>query len=357
VLPAALLALAATAAATPAQDAFYAASALEQAGRPAEAVAGWEAVAQRWPDDEIADDALAEAARVREEKLGDPEGALGRYQELLRRYPQSRLSRRAALRADFLRKNLVAGAEPLRLYQDVLARYPQRSHADSIARMEDLLRRFPTFPLSDQATLWLGEAYQQERRFDEALGAYRKVVSRWPETDAAGRAQKAIGDLWLERGQAGRARQAYDALARRGPAWAETANYGRKMASQLVRRRTLTWASVLVIVAFLVGYGLRATRGGRLTIPPELKYYLPVAGAFVAAALTEHRAILRATLILAATGLALALLVGQRPTRRGHAALHGVVIVAVVAAAFVLAVQTQGLTDMMLETLSSGAER
>jgi TolA-binding protein len=340
-------------ASTAAHDAFYAATELARQGKNAEAAAAYEQVAQKWPEDDIADDALAEAAQLHEEKLGDPEGALRLWDTLAKQYPQSRLARRALMRSEYLRGALAGGAEPLRIYQDVLASYPKRPHADSIARMTDVVTRFPDFPLAPQAWFWLGEAHVQEKHWDEGLRAYAHVTERWPQSEWAARAEKAIGDTWLERGDIGRAMAAYDQLARRGGPWSQAADFGRAMARRERFRRGALWASGAWLVIFVLAYGLR-TRG-HFIFPTELKYYLPVAIAFVAASYTEHKSIFRATLMLAGAGAVITLLVGQRPVKQR--ALHALAIVAAIAATFFLAIQSQHLTDMVLETLHSGAER
>ena len=350
-----MIVLALLVAATPAHDAFYAATDLARVGRNEAAAAAYEEVARKWPDDDIADDALAEAAQIREEKLGDPEGALRVWDQLLKQYPQSRLARRAQSRSDYLRGALAAGAEPLRIYQQVLAEYPKRPHGDSIARMSELVARYPNFPLAPNAWFWLGEAHAQEKQWDEALRAYEHVKAAWPQSEWSARAEKAIGDTWLERGDIGRAVQSYDLLAQRGGPWSQAADLGRAMARREKIRRAAWYGSIAWLAIFIVGYAVRARRG--LVFPLELKYYLPVAIAFVAAAYTEHKSIFRATLMLAAAGAVITGLVGQRPVPRGRRIMHALAIAGAVAATFFIAIQTQHLTDMVLETLHSGAER
>src|SRR5262249_19426204 len=150
--------------------------------RAAEAFA---ALSEAYPQDELADDALVEAAQLYEEKLGDPERALALYDQLIKRYPDSRLARRSAGRAAFLRVGLGAGAEPLRRYQDIVNGYARRPHDRSIAAMEELTERWPDFPLMPQALFWLAQAYQQERRWDDALRVYSAVLARFPSSEWA----------------------------------------------------------------------------------------------------------------------------------------------------------------------------
>jgi hypothetical protein len=100
-------------------------------------------------------------------------------------------------------------------------------------------------------------------------------------------------------------------------------------------------------------------------MPIELTYYLPVAALFVAAALTENRAIGIATSAIAVggavvvwlTSLGWAARLDRGPmSRLARAARVVAVSVAVVALMF-LAVQATGLTDVVLETIRTGPER
>src|SRR5262249_3756366 len=140
---------------TPAEQAWDHAAALLRAGQAAQAAADFEQLADRFPDDELADDALFQAAELRGERLGDPEGGLGRHQRMIERYPQSRLLRRTQARIAFLTASLASGAQPLREYLDIVTHYPERRAADSIARMRALLGRAPSFSLAANAWFWL----------------------------------------------------------------------------------------------------------------------------------------------------------------------------------------------------------
>jgi TolA-binding protein len=351
-----VIALLVAAAVASQQDAFYAAAALEGSGQAARAAAAFEQLAHDHPDDDLADDALLEAARMHEERLGDPTGALRLYDELVTRYPASRLARRAAGRVDFLRANIGDDPTALRDYQDIIANYPLRAHDDSCARMQKLLLLHPAFPLAAQATFWLGQARQQDQHFDDALAAYDEILRRWPRTEWAPRAEKAIGDVWLTRGSFARARRAYDVLGARGGSSAEVAEYGRQAVHAAELRWGIWWLCTVVLAGFVVGYGsVIVRRRTRPAVPLELKYYLPVGGMFVAAGATEHIAVFRATTIIALGGAVVTFLLGQRPP--GRRLWHGLAAALAVAAVFVLAVESQHLGDMVIETWKTGVER
>jgi hypothetical protein len=221
----------------------------------------------------------------------------------------------------------VGGPEPLRLFEEATSGLSRLPPAEARARMETLIHRFPDSPLVARALFWLAEDDHREHRTDDALGAYREIERRWPGTEWGHRAEEAIRRVHGEQAQAR-------------------------------RRRLFTAASGVIFAAFLIFYGARAFRGEsrRTPLPIEIVYYLPVAALFVAAAATEHGSIARATALLAIGGAALVFFVAQHPPPRRRT-LHVAALGLAITALFTFAVRTQGLTDLVLETLRNGAER
>jgi len=126
---------------------------------------------------------------------------------------------------------------------------------------------------------------------------------------------------------------------------------------------------VVVCVVYLVVFAWlqirRVPRARLRRVPLELLYYAPVAVLFVAAALTENRAIGVATAGIAVggaavvwlTSLGLAARLERGPLSRA-ARIGRVAAVALAVGALVfLAVQATGLTDIVLETFRTGPER
>lgn len=361
------------------RGAFYAAANLARAGHPAEAAEELLALQARSPADPFADDALLEAAQLYEEKLGDPRRAAETYERLVEEYPSSRLAVRARRRAEELRAGMGPDgrdAAALAEWNDVLYGYARRPRAESIARVERLLREHPEFGGAARATYWLGSAYQQEGRDDDALRRFREVVTRWPESEWATRALKAEGDLLTRREDWAGARRAYQTLRGRGDPLAEQtaaealAALGR--ARLRARAATAGWAVLGLFAVFAVATTRRAAgswgdAGRLLARPPvEAVYLVPVAGLFVIAALTEHQAIGRAVTTIAAGAVAVTWLSGAAleaaRARAGrvslarattHAAAAGMAVLALC----YVALFRHRLIDLVIETLRFGAER
>jgi TolA-binding protein len=343
------------------QARFEAATAEEARGDFAAAADALERLGHELPEDPFADDALFEAAVVAEERLHDPARAARLYDEVATRFPQSRLTRRARTRADFLRSSLRTGEAPLREYQDIVAQ-ASRAPAAAAARMERLLADHPDFALADRALYWLGTAYVELGRLDAAEARLADVERRFPGSDWAARAAKARGDLTLRRGHPYRARAIFAELAHASDPIARAAGREGLDAVQGALRRAAALAASLVYLAAFVGVHAWRLRGRRrAAIPVELIYYGPVALLFVIAAATENSAIGWATLGIAVGGaliIWLAGALGVEPSVSVGARLARAAATALaVLALMVVVVQSTGLTDLILETLRSGPER
>ncbi|MGZ3407899.1 MAG: tetratricopeptide repeat protein [Polyangia bacterium] len=350
-----------------AQQRFEAATALEAKGQFAAAAGALEQLGRELPNDSFAPDALYEAAVVAEERLSDPERARRLYELVATKYPSSRLSRRARTRADFLARSLTTGEAPLREYDDILASAVSRPHAESRARMEALLRKWPDFALTDRALFWLGQRLAEERRLDEASARFAEIERRFPASEWALRGKKSRADILLSRGHPFAARVLYRELMASSDPVARSAGAEGMSDSVSWILRTI---AVVVSVLYLLGFALMQLRAIRprtrmKRLPIELFYYVPVAALFVAAALTENRAIGLATTGVAVGGgllLWLTSLASQSRLERGPmsaAARAGrtIAIVFAVGALLFIAVQATGLTDIVLETFRAGPER
>jgi outer membrane protein assembly factor BamD (BamD/ComL family) len=349
------------------QERFAAATTLEAKGQFSAAADALERLGRELPADSFAPDALFEAAVVSEERLSDPARARRLYDEVATHYPSSRLSRRARTRADFLARSLTTGEEPLRAYDEILGGAANRPRAESRARMEALLRRWPDFALADRALFWLGQRLAEEHRWDEAAARFSEIERRFASSEWALRAKKARADLLLSRGHPFAARVLYRELISAGDPVARSA--GQEGLADSVSFIARAIAVVLCIV-YLVGFAslqLRAVRPrARLRrVPLELLYYAPVAVVFVAAALTENRAIGLATAGIAVGGAALVWLTSlgfaarleRAPMSPMARAGRAVAIFVAVGAIVFLAVQATGLTDIVIETFRAGPER
>lgn len=357
------------------RDAFYAAADLAQGGRAAEALEDFVALADRSPRDAFADDALLEAARLAEERLGDPRRALALYERLLREHPSSRLAVRAARRAEELRAGMGPDgrdAEALAAWHEILHGFASRPRAESIARAEALLRERPDFAAAPRVVYWLGTVHAQDGRDAPALARFREVTARWPDSEWAAQARKAEGDVLLRRGDYEGARRAYESLRGRGdPALDETAAHALATLARERRRARLATACWGVLALFAAGSLAAARRAAgswrglarALARPPsEAIYLVPIVALFVLAGTTEHEAILGALAFIGAGSLAIAWLSGGALAAVARLSLpralaHGGAAAVAAAALVYLALFREGLLDLVVETIRFGAER
>lgn len=362
----ALSSVASVAGAQSSQGAFEAATAREARGDFAGAASALEALGHGAADS-YAPDALYEAAVVAEEHLADPTRARRLYEEVATRYPSSRLARRARTRADFLAQSLSTGEAPLREYQEILNGATTRPRDESRARMAALLSRHPDFALADRGLFWLGQRLGEAQLWRDAEARYLELERRFPQSEWALRAKKARADLLLARGHPLVARRLYRELTGSGdPLARSSGDEGLRDAATWIARAVAVAGCTVYLVLFVWAH-LRALgpRPRLRRLPLELLYYGPVAGLFVAAALTENRAIGWATSAIAVGGAVVVWLTslsssarlerGPMPGR-ARAGRAAAVLLAVVALTF-LALQSTGLTDIVVETFRAGPER
>ena len=286
------------------QQRFAAATMLEAHGQFAEAADALEKLGHDAPTDSFAPDALFEAALVSEERLADPARARRLYGEVATKYRSSRLARRAQMRADFLGRSLSTGEEPLRAYDDVLANGMTRPRADSRARMEAVLQKWPDFALADRALFWLGQRLAEEHRPLDAMARFAECERRFPSSEWALRSKKARADILLSRGHPFAARVIYrELLATRDPVSHSAGKEGLADSLTWMVRACFIVACILYLIGFAWLHVRAVSPRARLAaVPIELLYYLPVAVLFVAAAATENRAIGIATTAIAVGG-------------------------------------------------------
>ena len=59
------------------------------------------------------------------------------------------------------------------------------SYSIAITGFKDFLTSYPASPLAENAQYWLGEAYYVTHDLDSASGAFKSVLSKWPDSRKA----------------------------------------------------------------------------------------------------------------------------------------------------------------------------
>jgi outer membrane protein assembly factor BamD (BamD/ComL family) len=342
-----------------AQGRFEAALHLLRGEKAREAAAALQALARDLPDDDIAPEALFEAAQILEEQLRDPEGARRLYDEVQARYPQSRLSRRAQARTAELTAGLRTGVAPYLAFQELLR--GEKGSPEILRGLQRLLAEHPDFALGDRARYLLGGALHEAGRDREAAAALGEVLSRHPGSEWAPRARQLLGQIALARGDFAAARDHFAALSRYGGSlWETAAVQGQEQVARAQRRSRLSRLGLAFVLLYAGLLLFRAAPRLR-PLPYELWYYLPVAGFLVVVAyLTSAAPVWRALLALGLCGAAFMWLSGAaargyRGTWTGTiAGVAGRVVCA--AALCYLVVYHGGLLDIVIETLRHGPE-
>lgn len=88
-----------------------------------------------------------------------------------------------------------------KLFSAAMANFRVQEHGQAVLELTDLLTRYPSHSLASAAQLWIGEAYYQQRDYQQALIELRRVSEAYPRSphvaDAllkTGLCQRALGD-------------------------------------------------------------------------------------------------------------------------------------------------------------------
>ena len=73
-------------------------------------------------------------------------------------------------------------------------------------RLREFLKKYPDSSLADNAQYWLGEAYYDQRNYEQALTEFRRVVKRYPSGNKAPDALLKIGYCYAKLGDVAAAR-------------------------------------------------------------------------------------------------------------------------------------------------------
>ena len=112
---------------------------------------------------------------------------------------------------------LAPGMSPQRLYSTALADFTAGQWALCIEGFNTYLRSFARTDLGDDAQWYIGECYQQDGKFNDAIDAYNRVITNYPKGDRVPDAYYKRGIALGQMGQTDRARESFEILMKQFP--------------------------------------------------------------------------------------------------------------------------------------------
>jgi outer membrane protein assembly factor BamD len=116
--------------------------------------------------------------------------AVDKFNEMLRTFPKSELRPEAE-------KNLNQALDRLARHEQVVAHYyaKRKSWNAAVQRLNFLVEQYPQYKDRDSAFYDLADALDHLGRSGEARLYYERIVSEFPKSDYAGRAQKRLASM------------------------------------------------------------------------------------------------------------------------------------------------------------------
>jgi tol-pal system protein YbgF len=112
---------------------------------------------------------------------------------------------------------LAPGMSPQRMFTSALADFTAGQWAVCIEGFNMYLKAFSRNELADDAQWYVGECYQQDGKFAEAIDAYNKVIANHPKGDRVPDAYYKRGMALSAMGQNDRARESFETLMKTFP--------------------------------------------------------------------------------------------------------------------------------------------
>ena len=112
---------------------------------------------------------------------------------------------------------LAPGMTPQRLYNTALADFTAGQWALCIEGFNSYLRSFSRTDLADDAQWYVGECFQQDGKFNDAVDAYNRVITNYPKGDRVPDAYYKRGIALGAMGQTDRARDSFEQLMKLYP--------------------------------------------------------------------------------------------------------------------------------------------
>jgi tol-pal system protein YbgF len=121
---------------------------------------------------------------------------------------------------------------PQKLWDLAYSDYAAGQWALAIQGFETYLRAFPKSAQSDDAQFYIGEALQLDGKFKEAIVAFEKVTTDYPQGDRVPDAYYKRGVMYSRLNQNDKARESFELVIRTYPD-AEASRLARQMLDRL----------------------------------------------------------------------------------------------------------------------------
>ncbi len=111
----------------------------------------------------------------------------------------------------------VGSSEEQRVYGQSFDALKAGSYSIAITGFKDFLTTYPASPLAENAQYWLGEAYYVTHDLDGASGAFRSVLSKWPDSRKAPDALLKLGYTQIAQNKVGEGRATLSQVVQKYP--------------------------------------------------------------------------------------------------------------------------------------------
>ncbi len=173
---------------------------LQSEKKSLEAITVYEQALKQHPHHRAAPEAYLSMAQLYYVALQQPDQALAVYQKMIQRYPDDKRTVKAFQQRVHIVEEQENWTTAIEAYADLLERFPQLPEAAAYQfkigqlhykqgdlrqgqlELEKFLEKHPKGPWSDQALFQLGDIAFQQRNFKKAIDYYQKLAEAFPDS-------------------------------------------------------------------------------------------------------------------------------------------------------------------------------
>jgi outer membrane protein assembly factor BamD len=181
-----------TLAASDAKAALQIARTMEAKEAWKDALVGYRTIVRRWPLSSSAGEAAFKMGLMNE-RMGEFWPAYKAYQDVIKKYAGSQYFD-LAIERQYNIGNLYLAGEPQRIWKIPLL--PSMEKTAEI--FEAVIKNAPYGKYAPASQFKIGLAMERQKKWNEAIGAYNKLLDRYPMSDYADDAQYQIGYAWYQ---------------------------------------------------------------------------------------------------------------------------------------------------------------
>ncbi len=159
------------------------------------AIESYKSLLNNYPNSIFAEEILYKLANLCFFRLNDYDEAIKGYKTIIEKYPETKWVKIAKARVGLIEDNSDYGRQPLSIYISAEKYYENKKYEKTIDEFRKVISKFPDSNLAGDALYAIGDVYIYKiNKPESATREYRQLIDKYPQSKYAPNAQYKIGE-------------------------------------------------------------------------------------------------------------------------------------------------------------------